>query len=127
MKNSNKLAQRRAAKQRAEEYRAARNEPGADKGKLKRQFHKDKRGRRQDEKAKTQINLSAWQRKNQQKRYDEAVAGGTMKSGEHQDFINKTGAFDEKRVEAHDKYKKRKRGYARKPGSLAAMLRKQRS
>ena len=121
-KNSNQLAERRAAKQRADEYKAARNAPGADKGKLSRQFHKDKRNRRRDKKAESQLNYGAFQRRHQQKKYDRAVAAGTMDPANHQELLNKSGAFDSKRIAAFDNYQKRKRGFAQNPGALASMM-----
>ena len=121
-KNSNQLAERRAAKQRADEYKAARNAPGADKGKLKRQFHKDKRNRRRDKKAESQLNYGAFKRRHQQKKYDRAVAAGTMNPENHQEFINKTGAFDSKRMETYDRYQNNKKGFLTNPGKLADMM-----
>ena len=121
MKNSNQLAERRAAKQRAADYKAARNEPGADKGRLKRQFHKDKRNRRKDKLAEHQLNRNAWQRKHEEKKYEKAKANGTFKEGEHQNFINKTGVHSKESANAYDKYQSRRKGYNNNPGSLAAM------
>ena len=120
-KNSNQNMKRKQAKQRAADYKAARNEPGADKGRLKRQFHKDKRARKRDEKAEHQLNLQAYERRHQKKKYDRAKADGTFKEGDHQDYINKTGAFDKKRTDAYKKYQSRRQQYGRKPGSLSAM------
>ena len=120
MANNNRNAERLRAKKRAEAYRAARNAPGADKGKLKREYHQDKRNRKNDRHAEHGLRYGAWQRKFQQKKYDRDMAAGNMNPGDHSELLNGTGAFAPDRIAEYEKYKKNERKYKRTPGSLAA-------
>ena len=121
-KNSNKNAERRAAKQRADEYKATMSAPGADKGKIKREYFKDKRKRTRDKKAESQLNFGAWQRRHQQKKYDRDAAAGALKTENYQDLVNKTGVFDSKKIDIYDRYQQNKKGFLTNPGMLASMM-----
>ena len=117
--NNNKLAERRAAKQRAEEYKEARKKPGADKGKLKKEYLADKRARKADKMAESKLRYGAFQRRFQEKKYNKDKDKEGFNPSDHSEYLNKTGAFEQKRVDAYNDFMKNYGNYKRKPGSLS--------
>ena len=117
--NNNRNNERRQAKQRATEFKAAMAKPGADKSKLRKEYRADKRARKADKMAESNLRYGAFQRKFQTKKYNREKGKEGFDPNNHSEFLNKTGAFEQSRVNAYDDYIKNYGNYKRKPGSLS--------
>ena len=118
--NNNRNMERKQAKQRAADYRAARAEPGADKSKLKREYTADKRARRADARAEHNLRLNAWRRRHGEKKYNRDKGTDNYNPSDHKDFLGGTGPFQQKNIDAYNDYRDNYRKYKQNPGSLSA-------
>ena len=118
---NNRNAERRQDEKRREEYRAAReNATSWEKGQLSRKYHADKRARRQDRIAEHNLRFNAWRRKHGEKKYNRDKGTDQYNPSDHKDFLDGTGVYQQKNIDAYNDYRDNYRKYKQNPGSLSA-------
>lgn len=122
----NSKDKRSKAKQLAEHYSsqfaAQRDAEYAEKAanrKQRRAEREEKQLRRRDQKVISQLNYGAWNRRFQEKQYNKAKGQEGFDAANHADYLNQTGAFSQKHMDAWNDYNQNKRKYNQNPGLLA--------
>ena len=117
-----KYSKRVTAKEKAAQLKLDREAEYAERRKQRKQKRaerEEKQARRRDQKVISQLNFGAWNRRFQEKQYNKAKDQEGFDSANHSDYLNQTGAFSQKHMDAWNDYNQNKRKYNQNPGLLA--------